>query len=228
MIETPLRIDVGDPSFLAGAVEGCGVTIAPSDDTLRSLLDEAIRRSAGGDSDVPPERKKAVRDLLRRGGFKPAGRNKPASEYLAACASKGDFPSINNIVDINNLVSLRFGLPISVIDLDLALPEGGGLILRLGGTKESYIFNNSGQEIEFGGLISLARNDSSGTALANPVKDSMLSKTWEGTRNVLAVIYGGNGAATRSVMEEASSFFADLLAQHAGAERTGFAVLPEE
>src|SRR3712207_7695492 len=45
--------------------------------------------------------------LLRNGGFRPSGRNKPASEYLAQAAREGRFPRINNLVDVNNLVSLR-------------------------------------------------------------------------------------------------------------------------
>ena len=36
-----------------------------------------------------------VRDLLRHGGFKPAGRSKPASEYLAAAFAEDRFPRIS-------------------------------------------------------------------------------------------------------------------------------------
>src|SRR5258708_4111988 len=40
-----------------------------------------------------------VRQLLRQGGFKPAGRSKPASEYLHATLIEGRFPRINAAVD---------------------------------------------------------------------------------------------------------------------------------
>lgn len=59
--------------------------------------------------------RKAVRDLLREGGFKPSGRSKPASEYLAGVDSLG---GINPVVDACNAASLHSGLPISVVDLD--------------------------------------------------------------------------------------------------------------
>src|SRR5262249_46884298 len=59
-----------------------------------------------------------VRELLRHGGFKPAGRSKPASEYLIRAATEGKLASINMAVDVCNIVSLHSGLPISVVDLD--------------------------------------------------------------------------------------------------------------
>src|SRR5207245_5914812 len=39
--------------------------------------------------------REAVRSTLRLGGFKPAGRSKPASEYLIRAASDGRLPPIN-------------------------------------------------------------------------------------------------------------------------------------
>src|SRR5512141_2868067 len=59
-----------------------------------------------------------VRTLLRQGGFKPAGRSKPASEYLYAVQQEGKFPTINAAVDACNVVSLHSGLPISLVDLE--------------------------------------------------------------------------------------------------------------
>src|SRR5690349_2441597 len=59
-----------------------------------------------------------VRQLLRAAGFKPAGRSKPAAEYLHAAAIEGRFPQINPAVDACNAVSLCSGLPISVVDVD--------------------------------------------------------------------------------------------------------------
>ena len=68
----------------------------------------------GGD-----DRRQAVRRLLRQGGFKPSGRNKPAQEYLLRAAGPdGEWPAIYNAVDILNVVSLRSGLPISLIALN--------------------------------------------------------------------------------------------------------------
>lgn len=224
-----VRIEGDIPLLIAGLVEASGITVADSDDALRGKLDALIAEKAAIEW-PDPGRKKAVRDLLRAGGFKPAGRNKPASEYLAGCAGKGTFPFVNNIVDSNNLVSLRTAFPISVIDLDraAAVPgdASGGLAIRLGAPGESYVFNSAEQVIEVAGLVLLAR--AGGPALANPVKDSMMTKLKDDTTRVLGVIYASSATCSRDEMARATEEFASLLAEHAGARETQTRILPEE
>lgn len=226
MIETPVKLELDHPDLLAGFVEAKGITVGPSGEALRERLHRTVESIASGAHSPPESRNRIIRDLLRAGGFKPAGRNKPASEYLAACARKGDFPLINNIVDINNLVSLRYGLPASVVDIDLALQETDALVIRLGEEKESYLFNPSGQEIDVGGLIVLARRG--GIALANAVKDSMTSKTHGETGNVLAVIYASRRTIDREELTGACALFAELFTTHAAARQSSSIILPEE
>lgn len=224
-----VRIEGDIPSLLAGLVEASGITVAESDDVLRGKLDALITEKAAIEW-PDPARKKSIRDLLREGGFKPAGRNKPASEYLAGCAGKGTFPFVNNIVDSNNLVSLRTAFPISVVDLDRAVgvpgDASGGLVIRLGAEGESYVFNRAEQVIEVEGLLSLAR--AGGPALANPVKDSMQTKLNDSTTRVFGVIYASNVTCSREEMAQATEEFASLLTQHAGASETHTRILPEE
>ncbi len=224
-----VRIEGDIPLLIAGLVEAAGITVAESGDALRAKLDALIAEKAAAEW-PDPARKLAIRDLLRAGGFKPAGRNKPASEYLAGCAGKGTFPFVNNIVDSNNLVSLRTAFPISVVDLDraVAVPgdASGGLVIRLGAEDESYVFNSAEQVIEVAGLVSLAR--AGGPALANPVKDSMLTKLKDDTTRVLGVIYASSATCSRDEMEQAVQEFESLLSEHAGAKETHTRILPEE
>src|SRR5947209_2406692 len=51
--------------------------------------------------------REAVRTTLRHGGFRPAGRSKPASEYLLKAAADGRLEPINAAVDVCNAVSLH-------------------------------------------------------------------------------------------------------------------------
>jgi len=126
----------------------------------------------------------AVRDLLRHGGYKPTGRGKPASEYLIRAVAEGTLSSINPAVDCCNAVSLHSGLPISVIDLELAR-EPFRVGLAPAGTQ--YVFNASGQTIDVEGLLCLF--DAEG-ACANAVKDSQRTKTRPQTTKTLTVIWG--------------------------------------
>ena len=88
--------------------------------TSSSVLLDLFSLDAQAPLQSSDEVRRAVRDLLRHGGFKPTGRSKPASEYLIKSASQGTLSSINVAVDACNVVSLHSGLPISVVDLDLA------------------------------------------------------------------------------------------------------------
>lgn len=134
--------------------------------------------------DINDESKKAVRQLLRHGGYRPAGRGKPSSEWLLRAASEGKLPSIYPLVDAGNAASLSVGIPLSVVDLDrLEWP----LAISLGGDGEKYVFNRSGQEIDISGLLCL--RDASG-ACASAVKDSQRSKTDATTCSALILIWG--------------------------------------
>lgn len=162
------------------------VTVGPADPALNRALDEALARLPESDE----ARRAEVRDILRFGKYKPTGRGKPASEYLARAAREGQFPRINGLVDALNLVSLTSALPISLIDLDGA--QSTTFRLRRGRPGESYVFNQTGQTIELHDLLLVAALPED-RPLANPVKDSMQSKIKDHTRRALAVIYAPKG-----------------------------------
>ncbi len=148
----------------------------------------------------------AVRELLRSGGFRPTGRSKPASEYLIKAASNSHLDSINLAVDVGNAVSLHSGLPVSVIDLEIA---NGPFRVATASAEESYVFNLSGQVIQLGGLLCLY--DSQG-ACANAVKDSQRTKTHPGTKQTLSLIWGPNKLAAR--VAKAEAWYCQLLEDH--------------
>ncbi len=149
--------------------------------------------------------RKAARDLLRHGGYKPTGRGKPASEYLIGASAEGTLGSINLAVDACNAVSLHSGLPISVVDLDLARAP-----FRIGIAKagESYVFNASGQTIDLEGLLCLF--DAEGPC-ANGVKDSQRTKTRAETRRTLTVVWGTRALVGRTAA--AVTWYRELLRQ---------------
>jgi len=162
--------------------------------------------------EAPPGTKPLVRDLLRHGGFKPTGRSKPASEYLFKAIEKGWFSpnkGINLAVDACNVVSLRSGLPISVVDADLL---EGNLSIETNPEKTEYIFNPSGQGIDVGLLFGL--KDEKGPC-AGPVKDSQRTKTHGGTQQTLSILWGTRSLPNHT--ENALCWYLDLLSE-AGAE----------
>jgi len=135
--------------------------------------------------DAPDDvHKKLVRDLLRHGGFKPAGRSKPCWEYLRGMTAKGRFPWINPAVDATNAAALHGALPISTIDADKLV---GDLRVGIAEPGSSYVFNLSGQTIDLSGLLCLF--DAEGPC-ANAVKDAQRTKTDARTTRTLTLVWG--------------------------------------
>lgn len=227
--EAPMAVEVRFASpnhdLLVGLVEARGVTAGDAPPALAAAIDRLVAERAGQDF-PPPAQRQAVRDLLRHGGFRPAGRSKPASEYLVRAATAGAFPRINVLADAGNLFSLETGWPLSLVDLDQALPSGGALEVREGRPGERYVFNPSGQEIEVAGLVGVARVD--GPLLANPVKDSLATRTGPGTRNVLAAIFATRRLVTPAEVLRLAGSLADLLREHARAAEVRALVLPAD
>jgi len=159
----------------------------------------------------------SVRDMLRQRGYRPTGRGKPSSEYLVGALADGRWPCINAAVDAGNHVSLRSGLPISVVDLDLV---SGALSVVTSPDGASYVFNQGGQTIDLGGLVCLC--DELGPC-ANAVKDAQRTKTRPETARVLAVVWGcdtGQPGRTQRA--------ADLLATALQAAGAAVEVVPVE
>jgi DNA/RNA-binding domain of Phe-tRNA-synthetase-like protein len=147
----------------------------------------------------------AVRDMLRHWGHKPAGRGKPASEYLVRAVNQGALSSINVAVDACNAVSLHSGFPIAMVDLDRARPP---FRVSPGLPEESYVFNVSGQEMALKGLVCL--RDARGPC-ANPVKDAQRTKTDDGTTRTLTVIWGIAGFEEN--LSAALAWYHEILAR---------------
>jgi DNA/RNA-binding domain of Phe-tRNA-synthetase-like protein len=171
----------------------------PSPEWLCALL----RPDAAAPVASSDELRAAVRDLLRQAGYKPTGRGKPASEYLRKAAAEGELGSINPAVDACNAVSLHSGLPISVVDLDLAREP---FAIRVPRGAQSYVFNASGQTIDVEGLLCLF--DAEGPC-ANAVKDSQRTKTRAETRRTLSIVWGVRGHELH--LERACAWYVELL-----------------
>ncbi|MEO6596313.1 MAG: hypothetical protein ABIP94_16310 [Planctomycetota bacterium] len=154
----------------------------PSPEWLQALLRLEAEAPVRGGEGV----RTAVRDMLRVHGYRPTGRGKPSSEYLAAAIGDGRLGSINAAVDAGNAASLHSGLPISVIDLDLCKAP---LCVDVPTAGSSYAFNRGGQEIDVAGLVSLC--DTAGPC-ANAVKDAQRTKTTPATLRVLATVWGAD------------------------------------
>ncbi len=199
--------------------------IAPPFDPGRDtgfLVAAAERAAAAGEDGWPADIKPRVRRMLRHGRYKPAGRGKPASEFLLREAERGRLQPICAPVDVNNAVGLESGLPGSVFDAALSGPE---LLLRRGRPGEHYVFNQTGQQIALEDLLLVCCRTPEGFApCGNPVKDAMATKIGPATRDVLAVLYLPADTPGREAQRWAAHY-TELLARHCAASDTGWHIL---
>jgi DNA/RNA-binding domain of Phe-tRNA-synthetase-like protein len=142
--------------------------------------------------------REGVRSMLRLGGYKPSGRNKPAQEYLARCLEEGKFPRINPAVDCLNALSVRVGIPISMLDRDAFSQR---LVIRLGNPSESYIFNASGQSLELENLVVVCGGENGEKPLGSPVKDSMAGKIHETVSRIVCILYAPRDGVTDDALQ---------------------------
>lgn len=209
--EYSVKNDVGREDLALGVMLAEEIVV----DKAHAVLEERLARLlAGRQQGLSGEEEKvrsAARDLLRNGTYKPTGRAKPASEYLLRACLEKDFPRVNTGVDIINYISLKYLVPVSLWDVELA--QSKRYRFRLGKKGESYVFNAAGQVIELEDLVTgFALQDQQELPIVTPVKDSLRSKTTPQTRTVMMVVYyplaTGSKGHLESVLQEGVELFA--------------------
>jgi DNA/RNA-binding domain of Phe-tRNA-synthetase-like protein len=131
----------------------------PDFDADVSALEEAARTGAVAAS-LP------ARALYRRFGIDPT-RHRPSSEALLRRLKRGQpLPRVNSLVDLANVLSVRFQIPVGLYDLDKV--DGENLVVRLGEAGEAYT-GVGGSILNLEGAIVVA--DDTGP-IGNPTMDS--------------------------------------------------------
>ncbi len=125
---------------------------------------------------------KPARDLYRKIGIEPT-KTRPSSEALLRRAIKGtSLYQINSIVDVGNLCSLKFLLPIGLYDRSKI---SGQVILRKGNTGEEFQGIRK-EAIHVRGRYTLV--DQFGP-FGNPSSDSLRTSVTLSTKELMFVIY---------------------------------------
>lgn len=141
-----------------------------------------------------------ARELYRRFGLDPT-RHRPSSEALLRRAKRGEWPRINSLVDVANVMSLLLQTPVGLHDLDRV--AGQELVLRLGRPEEGY--EGIGKErVNVAGRLCLA--DAEGPC-GNPSSDSARTMITTATERALWIYY-------LPVDEDALDRTAELVAQY--------------
>ena len=209
---TDVRIDPAVASHLRAAiVEADNVTVSAHDPILWAEIDAVtarLRAAYAGREPAQIDGLQPARELYRRVGVDPT-KLRPSSEALLRRILRGDgLPQINSLVDINNLCSLEFLLPIGLHDLDRAL---GGIVLRRGAPGEGYDAIGKGwYSVE--GRLSAA--DGRGPC-GSPTSDSQRTMITLATRRCLMIIYAP-ASYEPAHLETHAALAADRIMRFAG------------
>ena len=220
-MQTKISFDLPESTLRIGFLEAFNINVKPSTEKYQQTITKDIEEMLKPGYAYPDNMQKGIRSLLKTFGFHPSGRSRPASEYLFKdLTNRGIFNYINNIVDINNHISLKYKLPISVFDLD---KSGFDLCLRVGGETEEYVFNKEGQILTLKKLLLVAKTGAE--AIGTPVKDSQATKVFEPTKKIAFFVYSSSNITPKEEMEKILNEIGKYLQEEAGATDISSAVL---
>ena len=127
------------PGYVRGVLMATGVHNGASPEALIGLLrqaEESVRARVNLETLAEQPAFKSWREAFRAFGAKPAD-FRPSIEAMARRVLRGDpLPSINALVDIGNVISLRYLLPAGAHAIDRLT---GDISLRLAGGTENFV-----------------------------------------------------------------------------------------
>lgn len=149
------------PQVRDGVLLGRGLSNGPSSPQLQqAFLEEqqAVLAQIGETplSELPTL--SAWRGAFRTFNVNPTKYRSAIEALLRRLTKKGDIPSINTLVDLGNLVSIRYRLPVAILD---AVPLQGGITVQFADGDESFtpLFETQAEHPEPGEVIFADDND---------------------------------------------------------------------
>ena len=206
------------PAVVGGVMRACGITNAATPEALRVAYEAEqhaalARIGATPLSQIPSLA--AWRGAFRLFGVDPTQYRCAAEALLRRLTKKGGIPSINTLVDIGNLVSIRYALPVALFDLRAI---AGALTVRFADGSERYTTLGNG-EVEHPEPGEVVFTDDAGVVHARRwcYRQSEQSAVRAETTDVLVTVEAHHAAA-RADVEAAAADLMSLLRAYAGAD----------
>jgi DNA/RNA-binding domain of Phe-tRNA-synthetase-like protein len=202
------------PTIRAGVIRATGLSNGPSSpellDAYRAEQRVASKRlDSTAIADLPSIA--AWRRAFAGFGAKPTQYRSAAEALLRRLGKQGDIPSISTLVDIGNLVSIRYAVPVAVFD---RAGVAGSITVRFSTGDERFTDLGSSESVTPDpGEVVFAGEDGVVCARRWCWRQSAQSATNPRTVEALVVIEGHHDAADRDI-EEAVADLMELLAAH--------------
>jgi DNA/RNA-binding domain of Phe-tRNA-synthetase-like protein len=213
------------PTVVGGVVHARGVRNGASPPALVAAYRDEQRRVLERVGSTPLAELPSLtawRRAFSAFGVEPTRYRSAAEALLRRLTKQGEIPSLDLLVDLGNLVSIRYGLPVAVCDQRAV---NGGTTVRFANGSER--FTDLGSDVvahpDPGEVVFV---DDAGLVSARRWcwRQSAESATREDTDEILITVEGLHEGA-RTDVEAAVSDLVTLLAEHAGAAAVERAVL---
>jgi DNA/RNA-binding domain of Phe-tRNA-synthetase-like protein len=188
------------PTVVGGVLYADGVENrgAPAALTAAFVAEQHAVRERIGDtalSEVPTLA--AWRGVFRGFGVNPTRYRSAAEALLRRLMKHGDLPSINTLVDLANLVSIRYALPVAVFD---QRSVSGGTVVRLahGGEEWSDLGSSTAEHPEPGEVI-FADDEDTVSARRWCWRQSRASAATDDTTEILVTVEAHHASAADDI-----------------------------
>src|SRR5215203_1199007 len=199
------------PGIHAGVILATGLVNAPSSPDLAAAFQAeqvAVTARLQGTEIAEIPSVAAWRRAFTRFGAKPTQYRNAVESLLRRLSKQGDIPTISTLVDMGNLISIRYALPVAIFDQNQI---AGEITVRLAKGDEPFADLGSSESVhpEPGEVIFVDENDDV-SARRWCWRQSAKSATSPSTVNALIVIEGHHETA-RSDIHSAVADMATLL-----------------
>jgi DNA/RNA-binding domain of Phe-tRNA-synthetase-like protein len=184
------------PQVVGGVIHADGVRNRPAPAELTAAFhaeQASVRERIGGTplSELPTLA--AWRGVFRGFGVDPTKYRSAAEALLRRLTKEGELPSINSLVDLANLVSIRYALPVAVFD---QRDVSGGTTVSLAHGGEAWADLGSSRTVHpEPGEVIFSDDDERVSARRWCWRQSKTSAAREDTAEILVTIEGHHDAA---------------------------------
>lgn len=215
------------PAIRAGIVHATGLVNEPSPPSLVDAYHAEQRAVAARLATDPIAGLPSIaawRRAFTLFGAKPTQHRNAAEALLRRLAKQGDIPTINTLVDIGNLVSIRHALPVAIFDL---AGVAGTITVRVAEGTEPFTDLGAAGTVVSPDPGEVVFIDEDGVVCARRWcwRQSAQSATTAGTVDALAVVEGLHDTATSDVAAAVADL-TTLLATHQPQSHTTTHTLP--
>jgi DNA/RNA-binding domain of Phe-tRNA-synthetase-like protein len=211
------------PGIHAGVILATGLVNGPSSPELIAAFmaeQAAVTDRLQGTELAEIPSIAAWRRAFTRFGAKPTQYRNAAESLLRRLSKQGDIPSISTLVDMGNLISIRYALPVAIFDQDQI---AGEITVRIADGSEPFADLGSSESVhpEPGEVIFVdANNDVSARRWC--WRQSAKSATSPSTVNAMIVIEGHHETAQAVIQSAVADMKALLRTYQPQSEITTF------